>query len=220
VFGDGVLVHPDYALQPERSHNVNAGGRLQTDQLQLDINAFARLTDSMILLLTGERFSVYENVYAARVLGVEAGATWVAPSEWASLEGSVTVQDIRNTSTEGPFAAFEGDRIPNRPWLLASLAGTVRERALFRKDDEVSAFANSRYVNGFYRSWESVGTSASKQKVDMQLVHGLGVTYALRNKTPVVATLEVSNILDTKVFDSFGVQRPGRAFYLRLSTEM
>lgn len=220
VFGDGVLLHPNYDINPERSHNINAGGRLQTEQLQVDVNAFARLTDDMIRLLTGERFSIYDNVYEARIIGVETGATWVAPSEWASLEGSVTVQDIRNMSTEGPVAAFKGDRIPNRPGLLAALAGTVRERALLRKDDELALFANSRYVHGFFRGWESAGTAASKQRIASQLVHGLGVTYAVRNKTPVITTFEVSNVLDARVFDSFGVQRPGRAFFLRVSTEM
>jgi hypothetical protein len=220
IFGDGALLHPRYELTPERSHNLNVGGRLQNDQLQVDINAFARQTKDMILLLAGPTYSYYDNVYAARVVGIETGATWVAPSEWASLEGSVTVQDVRNVSSSGTFGAYDGDRIPNRPWLLASLGGTIQQRELLRDDDEVALFANSRYVNGFWRGWESVGTAALKDKIATQLVHSAGVTYALRNKTPIVTTFEVSNLLDAQVFDSFGVERPGRAFYLRLSAEM
>lgn len=220
VFGDGGLLRANFDLEPERSHNLNLGGRLQEDHVQIDLNAFARLTDRMILLLVGERFSVYENVYAARIVGLEAGASWVAPGEWASLEGSATVQDIRNASGEGTFAQFEGDRIPNRPWLLGALSGTLRHRGLLIKDDEASLFAGSRYVHEFHRGWESVGTAASKQVIETQLVHGAGVTYALRTRTPIVTTFEVANLLDTRVFDSFGVQRPGRAFYLRLSVEM
>ena len=34
------------------------------------------------------------------------------------------------------------------------------------------------------------------------------------------ATLEVDNLTDAKVFDNFGVQRPGRAFYLKITGEM
>ena len=220
VFGDGGLLRANFGLEPERSHNLNLGGRLQADTVQLDLNAFARLTGDMILLLVGERSSVHENVYAARVLGLEGGASWVAPGEWASLEASATFQDIRNASGEGTFAQFEGDRIPNRPWLLGALSGTLRHRGLLGADDEISAFADSRYVHEFYRGWESVGTAASKQVIEAQLVHGAGVTYALRTRTPIVTTFEVANLLDTRVFDSFGVQRPGRAFYLRLSLEM
>jgi hypothetical protein len=75
-------------------------------------------------------------------------------------------------------------------------------------------------VQGFFRGWESVGRRDSKERIDAQLVHSVGVTYGLRNKTPIVTTFEVSNLLDAKVFDNFGVQRPGRAFYVRLSAEM
>jgi outer membrane receptor protein involved in Fe transport len=220
VFGDGILVRPNLEIEPERSHNANLGARMQWEQLQLDVNAFARLTDNMIILINSDRTFVYQNVYAARILGIEAGASYVAPGEWASLEGSVTVQDIRNASSSGPFGQFDGDRIPNRPWLLGALAGTVRHRKLVRRDDEIALFANSRYVHEFYRGWESVGTASSKQVLETQFVHGVGVTYALRNAMPIVTTAEVSNLLDARVFDSFGVQRPGRAFYLKLSVEM
>lgn len=220
VFGDSGLLHPNYRLEPERSHNINAGGRLQTDTFQLDINGFARLTDDMILLLVGERYSIYENVYTARILGIEAGATYVAPTEWLSLEGSVTVQDIRNASSSGTFGEYDGDRIPNRPWLLAAFGGTLRTRGLVTKSDELSVFENTRYVHEFYRGWESVGRADSKQVIASQLVHGAGITYAVRTATPVVTTLEVSNLFDRRIFDSFGVQRPGRAFYLRFSVEM
>ena len=34
------------------------------------------------------------------------------------------------------------------------------------------------------------------------------------------ATLEIDNVTDAKVFDNFGVQRPGRAFYLKLTGEL
>ena len=46
-------------------------------------------------------------------------------------------------------------------------------------------------MHEFFRGWESVGTRESKQVIETQLVHGAGVTYALRTKTPVVTTVEV-----------------------------
>jgi hypothetical protein len=33
-------------------------------------------------------------------------------------------------------------------------------------------------------------------------------------------TFEVDNLTDAKVFDNFGVQRPGRAFYLKLTGDL
>jgi vitamin B12 transporter len=224
VFGDGVLVRPNLAIEPERSHNLNLGARfdaaLHDGGIQLDLNGFARLTEKMIIPLYSDRSLVFENVYAARVLGVEAGGSWIAPAEWATLEGSVTLQDIRNASSAGTFGQFDGDRIPNRPWLLAALAGTVRTRRLIFRDDELSLFANSRYVHRFFRGWESFGAPDSKQVIAKQLVHGVGLTYAIRSAAPVTTTLEVQNLLDARVFDSFGVQRPGRALVFKLAVEL
>lgn len=224
VFGDGVLVRPNLELVPERSHNINLGGRFEGDtragDFQADVNAFARLTDHMIIPINSDRSYMYQNVYTANILGIEAGASWVAPKEWATIDSSITLQDIRNASSEGTFGQFEGDRIPNRPWLLGAITATVRTRDLVMASDEVSLFANTRYVHEFFRGWESVGARDSKQVIASQLVHSAGVTYAVRTTTPIVTTLEVQNVLNARVFDSFGVQRPGRAVFLKLSVEM
>lgn len=220
VFGDGILVQPNLELAPERSHNVNVGARFEEEGLASEVNLFARLADQLIVLLGDDRYFTYQNVYAARILGIEGAASWTNATRWLGLEGTFTVQDIRNASSDGTFGAFEGDRIPNRPWLLASATGTVRKRDLVRSGDEVILFASSRYVHEFFRGWESAGLVQYKQVVPTQLVHGAGITYALRGKAPIVTTLEMQNLTDARAFDSFGAQRPGRALYLKLSAEM
>ncbi|MBX3158911.1 MAG: TonB-dependent receptor [Deltaproteobacteria bacterium] len=220
VFGDGILVHPNLALAPERSHNANAGFRLEAGGAIAEANLFARLADRMIVLLGDDRFFTYQNVFAARILGIEGTAGWVAPGEWLSVEGTATVQDLRNASSEGTFGAFEGDRIPNRPWLLGALGATIRRRDVARRGDELALFASSRYVHAFFRAWESSGLRELKQVVPSQLVHGAGITYAVRGATPVVTTIEVQNLTDARAFDAFGVQRPGRALFVKLSAEL
>ena len=224
VFGDGVLIQPNLALAPERSHNANLGAQLGSEgrfgAVSAEANLFARLADNLILVLGTDHDLSNYNVFAARILGVEGTAGWQVPGEWASVDGSVTVQDIRNASDQGTFGAYEGDRLPNRPWLLGSLAGTVRRRDLVRDRDELALFANSRYVHEFFRGWESAGLRRSKQVVEWQLVHSVGLTYAMRGATSVVTTLELANVTDASAFDSYGVQRPGRALYLKISAEL
>ena len=116
-------------LAPERSHNVNLGARLEDRgpsrcrrRRRQRVRAARRPADRAARrrsLLHATRTCTPRASSASR-----ARRGWVAPGEWASLEGSVTVQDIRNASSDGTFGEFEGDRIPNRPWLLGSLAGT------------------------------------------------------------------------------------------------
>ena len=224
LFGDGLLVEPNLALAPERSHNVNAGARYAREtsrgEVALEGNMFARLTDRMIVLLGDDRFFMYQNVFAARIAGVEGTGSWVAPGRWATLDGSVTVQDLRNASSEGTFGAFEGDRIPNRPWLLGALGGSLRAHDLVRGGDELILFGSTRYVREFFRSWESAGLRQFKQLVPSQLVHSAGLSYAARGTTPIVTTVELQNLTDARVYDSYGVQRPGRALYVKVSAEL
>jgi outer membrane receptor protein involved in Fe transport len=96
----------------------------------------------------------------------------------------------------------------------------VRRRDLLRANDELMVFGASRYVHGFYRGWESQGLGAYKQVIPRQLAHGVGVTYAARGTTALAITFEVQNLTDARVFDSFGVQKPGRAFSLKVSGEL
>lgn len=224
LFGDGLLVEQNLALAPERSHNANFGARYERDghlgSLAAEGTLFARLADDMIVLLGDDRFFMYQNVFTARILGVEGAAAWTAPGGWATLEGSATVQDLRNAATEGTFAAFEGDRIPNRPWLLGSLGASLRARSVVRAGDEVILFGTSRYVHEFFRSWESAGLRAFKQVVPSQLVHAAGLTYAARGAQPVITTLEIQNLTDARAYDSYGVQRPGRAVFLKVAVEL
>jgi vitamin B12 transporter len=225
VFGDGVLVNPNLELKPETSHNVNLGARGEVEgpagELGSELSLFGRLADDLIILLGDDRSFTHQNVWRARIVGVEGSAAWVAPGDWATVEVAATLQDIRNASSEGTFGSFEGDRIPNRPWLLGSASASTTTRDLARPRDAVTLFASTRYVHEFYRGWESLGTRDSKQVVARQLVHGAGVSYEVDTAVAdLVTTLELHNLTDTRVFDSYGVQRPGRALFLKVTGDL
>ncbi|NVB83548.1 MAG: TonB-dependent receptor [Kofleriaceae bacterium] len=224
LFGDGVLVKENLELQPEHSHNANLGVQLERETSSgtwtADVSAFARLADQLIVPTPKDQYVIYENVFAARILGVEGMVGWTTPRGWATVTANGTFQDPRNTSSDGLFGAYNGDRIPNRPWLFASLEGMVRRRDLVRDNDELSLFASSRYVHEFFRSWESQGAHDFKQVVPTQLSHGVGVTYAARGATSLAITVELQNVTDARVYDSYGAQRPGRALSLKLTGEL
>jgi hypothetical protein len=76
----------------------------------------------------------------------------------APPKGSATLQDSRNTSTSGPYAAPRGDRIPNRPYAFGSASLELRYPGLVVSGDSISATWISRYVHAFYRTWESLGS--------------------------------------------------------------
>lgn len=226
VFGNGVLVLANLELAPETSHNANLGPQLDLHDTKagdfwLDLNGFFRDSRDLIVLLGNDRFYAYDNVYRARSMGIENSARWTSPGRYLSLDAQVTYMSQRNVSDQGTFGDFEGDRIPNRPWLFAAWGGQLRFDGVLSKKDRVEPFYVGRYVHEFYRAWESVGLREFKQVVPSQISHGIGVTYGVRSgRRNAYGTFEVQNITDAKLYDAFGVQRPGRGFYLKLVGEL
>lgn len=223
VFGDSVLVLQNLELLPELSHNANLGPRFELTrtpigELTFEVNGFLRDTDRQIVLLGNDRFFSYQNVYHARTWGVENGATWASPSRLVSLEGGVTWLDQRNASNQGTFQAFKGDRIPNRPYLTSSWGARLRFTAMPDFEDTLEPYYYGRYVHEFFRGWESQGLREFKQVVESQLLHTLGVTYTFSaDLGRVTASVECENVTNTRAFDNYGVEKPGRGFYAKVA---
>lgn len=220
LFGNGVQIIDNLVLEPERSHNVNLSflveglkGRL--GKFDASLTGFYRGADHLIVLLGRDQVFRYENVYAARSLGVEAAAAWTLPGENWELALNGTYQDVRNVSSEGTFGQFDGDRIPNKPYLFGTGQLRWRERQLLSARDELSLAWYGRYVHQFFRSWESIGQAEQKATIDAQFVQTVVLSYLVsgpRNEE-VSFSLEVQNLTDERTFDFYGVQRPGRAFF-------
>jgi vitamin B12 transporter len=225
IFGDGVLIHANLELEPEISDNANLGARLELERsvagdVTLDVNGFLRDTKRQIVLLGNERNFAYQNVYHATSLGVEGSFEWITWWRPLAFDGSATWLEHRNRSNEGTFEEFEGDRIPNRPWLNASFGARIRLTGLCDTRDELEPFYTARYVHEYYRGWESVGLKEFKQVIPSQLTHGAGITYSLRRSwSSVATTLEVQNATNARVFDFYGQERPGRSYFLKVTAE-
>ncbi len=225
LFGDGRLIVDNLELEPETSHNGNVGLTLDLEESawgawRADVHGFLRETDNQIILLGSDRVFSFQNVFSARALGVEASAGWSSPGQWVSLAGNFTYQDYRNTSDLGTFGDFDGDRIPNIPYLFANGSARLQYREAAAPNDELALTWNTRYVHEFFRGWESAGLRRFKQTVDAQLTHAISLTYAVAGEPLGLSFAgEVQNLTDAQVFDFFGVQRPGRAFYFKTTAQ-
>lgn len=224
LFGDGMLVNENLDLRPERSHNANLSAQL--DQLEsaagsfrASLTGFARWSDDMIALLAEAEYLRNVNIWRARALGVEAALGWSPPrASWLALEGRLTYQDLRNRGAGADGAAgADGDRIPSVPYLFASGSARLRGERLLVDGDSLELVWNLRYVHSFYRGWESQATSADRLIIPSQLSHSAALTYKLAGKLS--TTLEAHNITDAKLFDFYGAQRPGRAFFAKWTYE-
>ena len=226
IFGDGILINENLQLQPENSHNLNLGlafdgSETPSGVFRASVTGFGRLADQLIVLIGRESFYTYQNVFAARSLGGTGAAGWTSPGQLIALDGNVTWQDFRNVSTQGQFGTFTGQRIPNRPYLQANGNARFQLSSLMNSRDELSLTWHARYVHAFFRAWEGLGQQDSKQVVPSQFLHSLALTYVTRaSRTTMSWTVDVQNLTDARAFDFFGVQRPGRSVFAKLTVDL
>ncbi|MEM8507277.1 MAG: TonB-dependent receptor [Bacteroidota bacterium] len=224
LFGDGGLVRPNVELNPERSHNINLelAYRDNSDgvgSLRASVNGFYRDTEDLIILLGFTQFFTNRNILNARSVGAELTGSWISRNNQWQFTANGTFQDFRNTSTGGNFDRFEGDRIPNQPYLFGNLSIRYRFDTVFGKNT-IDVFAGARYVNEFFRNWESV-MAANAITIPSQFTQNVGATYNFKiAKNMSSITLEAQNLTDQDVFDLFGVQLPGRAIFLKWNTRI
>lgn len=225
--GDGLFIIPNINLDPEKSHNLNFETKISGDLTKsvpwnINTNFFLRVTDNLITLISqDEVFNAFQNVFSATSSGVEFSGQIEIFKKRLMLYGNTTYQSFRNTSTEGLSSNFKGDRIPNRPYFFINANVNYRFESLFKENDNLNVFANNRYVKSFFRSWESAGNREFAIEIPSQTTYGVGFTYngAVR-EIRWSLTGEVQNLTNARVFDFLGVQRPGRAFYIKLTTQI
>ncbi|MEM6893796.1 MAG: TonB-dependent receptor plug domain-containing protein [Bacteroidota bacterium] len=226
IFGDGQLIRENLELRPENSHNVNlqwnyTNRETARVQWQVQGNFFLRRIDDLIFLLVDANdFGSFENVWSATSEGVELSGRVANILGGLSLSGNVTYQEYRNTSDTGPFVQFRNDRIPNVPYFFANGAAEYGFEDLFKQGHGLSLFWDVRHVGAFFVGWESAGLQQFKAEVPDQTVHNAGITYRINiGNVQNSITLEGQNLANAKVFDFFGVQRPGRAVFVKLTTQ-
>jgi vitamin B12 transporter len=226
IFGGLFPVNANLELKPEVSHNVNLEVDARSPERPYgvfhgNVNGFLREVDNLIQLVGAVQSQVYQNVYRARSRGLEVQGDWTAAGGWLTLAGNTTYVNFRNTSDKGAFAQYPGDRIPNRPYLFANGSAKLTLEEFVQPRDELSLIWASRYVHGFYKGFESNGLQSTKLEIPAQLVHSLALIYAVRRAARVLTmSVEAQNLTDAQVFDFFGVPRPGRAVYFKMTASL
>lgn len=225
VFGDGGFILPNVALLPETSHNMNLGLLVDaknsaTGSWLASVTGIRRDTHEQIVLLGNDRFFTYQNVYDTLLHGLQTSVDWMTHDRMLQLNVGGEYLDPRNASDAGPFKGYKGDRIPNRPNLMGSWGARVRFDELWM-NGELEAFYQGRYTEGFFRGWESQGLREFKQRVDSQTSHDVGMIYQWSMASGRLSTsVEVQNAMDAKLFDNYGQQKPGRAYFAKLVADL
>lgn len=217
-----------YDLRSEKSTNINLGLfgepiNKKRHYFSYDVNLFYRNVTDMIqrsVLSPSDATYAYENIGKIRSMGVDV-----------DLKYSYHQQLFVNTSFSYLDARFNlkydelgveylqyRDRLRNMPYLTSNVNVMWQKKDLFQKGAMFSVSYNMSYVHEFFLNWESFGSSG-KAVIPMQLVHDAGIVYMFP-KSKISLAFDVKNIFNRQVFDNWALQKPGRAFFGKITYQI
>lgn len=230
LFGDSDTRAPNFQLEPERSFNVNLGYSYDTDRLHFEAGTFYRKTKGMILLVPVQPpFAQYQNLDSIRGYGFDLDLNYRFAKNW-TFQGNVTWQDNRMVDIgEGLYKWIEGTRLRNTPYFFSNAGVAGQFSDLFGSGDAFKTYLHWNYIREFYLNhiprdkepqgflglFGKSGVPVTNLIPDQHLLN-VGFNYYLAHQ-PITLGFEVKNVTDTKLYDYYKIQRPGRSLHLKLN---
>jgi outer membrane cobalamin receptor len=212
-------------LEAEQSLNANIGLNLGTytyknHSVKVNTSVFYRDTQGMIreAMTSGNSgTSYYENLEDVLTKGIDAEIVYDYADK-LNLTFNVSKFDVLfNTkyNKEGAEYLYYGQQIRNEPSFKYNANATYYHKDLFLKNSRASLYYNINYVNKFTRNWSNIG-STNLDIIPTQFSNDIGFMYVFPSKK-VTFSFDAKNIFNERILDNFGLQKPGRAFYGKIT---
>jgi outer membrane receptor protein involved in Fe transport len=218
ALGDLMLISPNPKIQIETSDNVNLSALYHSEKIQAGLTSFFRDVANIIYLRTAQNGSQYQNLLSARVGGVEGNVSY-QPIINVTLHGNFTYQDLRNQSAINDNGInndrYRNARLPNIPYLFMNGGVMWKKSNVFIDNTVLQVWWNTNYTHEYFLYWEVDGAHALKNHIPAQVLHHTGISYAVGHPGLSFA-LEVNNLTNSKAYDNFKVQLPGRSVSLKV----
>ncbi len=236
VFGDNVFILPNISLKPERSFNVNAGlGYQLNKKFHFEVNAYYRDVKDMIKLKEVTQFQAnYLNLDKVRGYGIELEAEWEVV-DGLDLSGNLTYNEFRFRGSNDKLSQndhFINARVSNMPFYFGNANISYQTKRLFSKKDNLKLYWSYSYVHQFYldfieKKYEPDGFLGlyGKSKIytnriiPVQHINSCGFVWQFQQSKvqQLALSTELNNIFNTRIFNDFKMQSPGRSFYVKVS---
>lgn len=220
LLGNGSTVYPNFALKPENSNNYNAGiyGTFRPSPehyISYEANAFFRNVKDYIHAVVSEAEGTiqYDNVSNANVKGVEGEINYHYRNQ-VLFSANCSYQDSRNRDkylSGGKPSVIYKNKIPNKPWLYGNAEITFNQPDILCKESRLRLTYFYQYVHWFFLTWEGYGQLNTKSKIPTQHQHSVVATYSWDSDRYNIS-LECNNLFDSRIYDNFMLQKPGRSF--------
>ena len=217
-----------YDLLPENSYNVNLGFNIgpfvnNGNVFRSDINFFFR--DIRDMIMRGAENSAtgnyaFENLGQILSRGFDLEMAYHYQKKF-NVAFNLSLFNARYNlqyDKNGVEYSYYGDRLRNAPYFTSNTCAEYNFGSVFQKDSELKLNYNFSYVHRFFRNWESIG-GAGKAVIPTQQIHDLGLIYTFPAQR-FVLSMNAKNIFNAQAFDNWALQKPGRAFYAKITYQL
>ncbi len=226
VFGSpGENIVENFGIKPEISNNFNLGFRAgpysrNQHKFSFGVSGFLRDTKDKIVRRINPRLNdavqsdPFENLGKTKSVGFEAEGSYTFNKNLyigMNLSRFNSVFNMRY-DPNGREYDYYNKQLPNEPFFTFNTTVQYAFRDLLAKNSILNIYYGFRFVERFYTTWLDI----EDFRTTRQHIQDLGVSYVFPNKKFTVSA-DLKNIFNQQAYDNFAVQKPGRAFYIKLN---
>ncbi|MCK8495794.1 TonB-dependent receptor [Spirosoma sp. RP8] len=226
VFGSpGENIVENFGIRPEVSNNLNVGfraGSYTTGQHKYSfaLSGFIRDTRDKIVQRVNPRLNdavqtdPFENLGKTKSIGFEAEASYSYKNNLTIGLSASKFNSVFNMRYDpnGREYDYYNRQLPNEPFFTINNTIQYSFKDVLAQQSRLNVYYGFRFVERFYTTWLVIDDFRTPR----QYIQDLGASYVLPNKRFIVSA-DIKNIFDQQAYDNFAVQKPGRAFYLKLN---
>ncbi len=234
IFGEpenNLEANPD--ILPELAVNYNLGGRYsisKTDKHKISLygnffwrNGYDKITlqtrvdpviDGREAQVEDIQVSQYVNLSKTQSIGFEGEVNYIYDNKLNAMLNFSKFNSLFKVALDergNPHSLYDM-QIPNEPFFTVNANVQYRLNNVFQKKSVLNLYYNTGYVAPFNTIW----FDSEWFTTPTQFSHDIGASYRFPS-SKVVLSADAKNILNAEVYDNFGVQKPGRAFYIKLN---
>lgn len=226
IFGSpGENIVENIGIAPEISNNLNLGFQagdfnVADHQVSFSGTGFIRDTKDKIIQRINPRINdavqtnPFENLGKTKAIGFEAQLNYSYNKNFQAMVNLSRFNAVFNTKYDSNGNIYDNyqQQLPNEPFFTINSTLEYTFRDVFMKEAALNLTYYFGFVDRFYTTWLEI----EDFRTPRQFVQDFGVNYTFPNKKLVISG-DIRNIFDQQVYDNFAVQKPGRAFYLKVN---
>lgn len=231
IFGDvGENVAENSGLEPEQSNNYNLGFKLgpykiAQHSISLYGSGFLRDTRGKIVkepqmtLNDAIQTAPYVNLNTTESKGFDAELNYNFKNKLNLLVNmsKFNTRVKAKYDSNGNVLFNYNAQIPSEPFFTANASAQYSFKNVLLKESLLNIYYNYAFVDSFYNVWVvNKRSGLENSMVPEQHIQDVGLSYVFPNRNLIVS-FDVNNIFNKQAYDNFAVQKPGRAFYLKLN---